>query len=180
MGPCTNKPGRTENVKVGGRLGCSNQEMVELKMIWCRGSKAAIRTRTLNFQRANFSLFKDLLSGNSWVRTVDKKGAQKSWSIFKHHFLQAQDQSIPLNQKLNKGSRSLLWLSREFLKNLKQKNKIYVTWKKGQATQEDDRNIVTECQEVTRKAKTHFLLSLKEYQGQQEGLLQVHHQQKEY
>lgn len=146
----------TENVKVVGSLGCSNQEMVELKMIQCRGGKTAIRTRTLNFQRSNFSLFKDLLSGI----LAEKKEAQKGWSISKHDFLQAQDQCIPTNQKLSKGSRNPLWMRREFLTNLKQKNKIYGMWKKGLATWEDDRNIVTECKEVTRKAKTHFQLSL--------------------
>lgn len=71
-------------MKVGGRLGCSNHEMVELKILH-RGGKAAIRTRALNIQRGNFSLFKDLLSRMSWVRALKKKEVQESWSIFKHH-----------------------------------------------------------------------------------------------
>lgn len=75
-------------MKAGASLGYSNHEMVELKIL-CRGSKAASRTRTLNFQRANFSLFKDLLRGISWVRALEEKWVQESWSIFKHHFLKS-------------------------------------------------------------------------------------------
>lgn len=60
--------------------------MVELKMTWCKGSKAAIRTRTLKFQRANSHLFKDLLIRMSCVRALEKK-IQQSWSIFKHYLL---------------------------------------------------------------------------------------------
>lgn len=71
-------------MKVEGCLGCSNYEMVELKILRT-GGKAAIRTRTLNIQRGNFSLFKDLLSRISWVRALEKKEVQESWSIFKHH-----------------------------------------------------------------------------------------------
>lgn len=76
-------------MKAGGSLGCSNQKMVELKMIQCRGSKAASMTRTLNFERANVSLFKDLLRGISWVRALEENWVQETWSIFKHHFLKS-------------------------------------------------------------------------------------------
>lgn len=40
----------------------SDHEMVELRILH-RGSKSIRTTRTLNFQRANFGLFKDLLRG---------------------------------------------------------------------------------------------------------------------
>lgn len=45
-----------EDVKVGGSLGCSDREMMELSILH-RGSQAVSRTRTLNFQTANFSFF---------------------------------------------------------------------------------------------------------------------------
>lgn len=87
----TNQEGLVEDVKVGGTLGCSDHEIVELRIL-CGGSKAVSKIRTLNFQRAKFDLFKDLLRGIPWVRTVEEKGVQESWSVFKHHFHQAQDQ----------------------------------------------------------------------------------------
>lgn len=65
-------------MKAGGSLGCSNQKMVELKIILRRGSKAASRTRTLPFKRANFSLFKDLRRGISRVRALERRGSKKS------------------------------------------------------------------------------------------------------
>jgi len=56
----TNKEGLVEDVKVGGSLGCSDHEMVEFRILR-GGSRAISRIKTLDFRRANFGLFKDLL-----------------------------------------------------------------------------------------------------------------------
>ena len=56
----TNRDGLVRDVKVGGSLGCSNHEMVEFKMELGGRSKAKSRIATLDFQRANFDLFRDL------------------------------------------------------------------------------------------------------------------------
>lgn len=74
-------------MKAEASLGYSKHEMVELKIV-CRGGNAAMRTRTLNFQRANFSLFRDQLSGISWVRALKEKGVQKAGQ-YSHHFLES-------------------------------------------------------------------------------------------
>jgi len=42
-----------EDVKVGGRLGCSDHEMVEFRIL-LGGSRAISRIKTLDFRRANF------------------------------------------------------------------------------------------------------------------------------
>ena len=68
--------------------------MVESRILHGR-SKATSRTAALDFRRANFGLFKDLLGGIPWVRALEGRGVQNSWLIFKHHFLQAQDRCIP-------------------------------------------------------------------------------------
>ncbi|KAJ7399690.1 hypothetical protein BTVI_112609 [Pitangus sulphuratus] len=133
--------------------------MVELRMLH-GGSKAVSRTRILNFQGAKFGLFKDLLRGIPWVRALEEKGVQESWSIFKNHFLQAQDQCIPMNKKSGKGGRRPAWISKEIPENLKWKKEIYGMWKKGQATWEDCRNIVRVCRDMTRKAKALLELRL--------------------
>ena len=57
----TNKEGLVKEVKVEGSLGCSDHEMVEFKILSGR-SKARSRIATLDFRRANFDLFRDLLS----------------------------------------------------------------------------------------------------------------------
>jgi len=46
------------------------------------------------------------------------------------------------------------------LEKLKWKRKAYTTWKEGQATWEEYRNIVEVCREATRKAKAHLELNL--------------------
>jgi len=56
----TNKEGLVEDVRVGGRLGCSDHEMVEFRILR-GGSRAISGIKTLDFRRANFGLFKELL-----------------------------------------------------------------------------------------------------------------------
>jgi len=58
----TNKEGLDENVKVGGSLGCSDHEMMAFRILR-GGSRAISRITTLDFGRAKFGLFKDLLGG---------------------------------------------------------------------------------------------------------------------
>lgn len=54
-------------------MGCSDHKMVEFKILRGR-SKAIGRTATLDFERANLKLFKDLLGGISWARGSEGKG----------------------------------------------------------------------------------------------------------
>jgi len=78
-----------------------------------RGNRARSRITTLDFRRANFGLFKELLGGIPWVRALEGRGVQESWSLFKHHFLHAQEQCIPLRKKSSKGGRRPAWMSKE-------------------------------------------------------------------
>ncbi|GAB0182218.1 hypothetical protein GRJ2_000687100 [Grus japonensis] len=155
----TNKEGLTEDMKVGGSLVCSDCEMVKFRIL-CGRSRAISRITTLDFRRANFGLFKDLLGRIPWVRALEGKGAQESWSVFKHRFLQAQDQCIPKNRKSSKGGRRPAWMSKELLEKLKRKKEVYQMWKKGLATWEEYKNVVRVCRDATRKAKTHLELNL--------------------
>ena len=50
--------------------------------------------------------------------------------------------------------------SKEPLVKLKQKGKVCRTWKEGQATWEEYRNVVRESREEMRKAKAHLELNL--------------------
>jgi len=86
----TNKEGLAENVKVGDRLGCSDHEMVNFRIL-TGGSRAISRIKTLDFRRANFGLFKELLGGIPWARALKGRGIQECWSLFKHHILHAQE-----------------------------------------------------------------------------------------
>jgi len=72
----TNKEGLVEDVKVGGRLGCSDHGMVEFRIL-CGGSRAISRIKTLYFKRTNFDVFKELLGGMPWVRALEGRGVQE-------------------------------------------------------------------------------------------------------
>jgi len=73
-----NKEGQFEDVKAGGRLGCSDHEMVNFRIL--RGGNRAIsRIEILDFRRANFGLFKQLLEGIPWARALKGRGVQECW-----------------------------------------------------------------------------------------------------
>jgi len=154
----TNKEGLVDDEKAGGSFGCSDHEMVEFRFL--RGGIRAIsRVKTLELRRANFGLFKEVLGGILWVRALEGRGVQESWSLFKHHFLHAQDHCIPLSKKSSKGGRRPAWMSKELLVELRQKRKVYRMWKEGQATWEEYRNVVRACSDAMRKAKVHLELN---------------------
>jgi len=154
-----NKEGLAEDVKVGARLGCIDHEMVNFRNL-CGGSRAKSRIKTLDFRRANFGLLKELLGGIPWVRTLEGRGVQESWSLFKYHILHAQDRCITLRNKSSKRGRRPTWMSKELLAELRWKRKVYGTWKEGQATWEECRNVVRACRDAMRKAKAHLELKL--------------------
>jgi len=116
----TNKVELVENVKAGGSFGCSDHEMVEFRIL-CGESRAISRITALDFRRANFGYFKDLAGGISWVRALEGRGIQKNWSLFKRHFLHAQDRCIPMSKKSSKEGRRPAWMSKELLGELKWK-----------------------------------------------------------
>ena len=96
-----NKDGLVEDVKVGGSLSSSDHEMVNFRTL-CGGSRAISRIKTLDFRRANFGRFKDLLGGIPWVRALESRGVQESCLLFKHHLLHAQDWCACLSKKSRK------------------------------------------------------------------------------
>jgi len=155
----TNEEGLGDDVKVGGSLGCSDYEMVQFSILHGE-SRPISRITTLNFRRANFGLFKDLLGGVPWVKALEGSGLQESWSLFKHHFLHTQDRCIPMSKKSSKGGRRPAWMSKQVLAKLKWKKKVCRMRKEGQATWEEYRNIVRVCKDATRKAKVHLELNL--------------------
>jgi len=66
-----------EDVKVVGSLGSSDHEMVNTRILR-GGSSARSRIFTLDFRRANFGLFKDLLGGIPWFRTLVGRGSKRA------------------------------------------------------------------------------------------------------
>jgi len=86
------------------------------------------RITTLDFRRVNFGFLKDLLGGIPWVRALEDRGIQESWSLFKHYFLHAQDQCIRMSKKSSKGGRRHAWMSKKLLVKFKWKKKVCEMW----------------------------------------------------
>jgi len=63
-------------------------------------------------------------------------------------------------QKISQRARGLAWLNREIWLELQKKIRVYDLWKKGQATQEDYRDVMRLCKEKTRRAEAQLKLSL--------------------
>ncbi|GAB0182885.1 hypothetical protein GRJ2_000753800 [Grus japonensis] len=99
----TNKEGLVGNVKLKGSLGCSDQEMVEFKILRA-ARRAHSKLITLGFRRADSGLFRDLLGRVPWDKALEGREAQESWLIFKHHLLQAQERCIPTRRKSGKNA----------------------------------------------------------------------------
>ncbi|KAF1497439.1 Anaphase-promoting complex subunit 4, partial [Megadyptes antipodes antipodes] len=69
------------------------------------------------------------------------KGIQEGWTIFKKEVLKAQEQAVPVCRKKNGWGRRPAWLNGELLLGLRKKRRVYRLWKKGQATQEEYRDL---------------------------------------
>ncbi|KFQ03373.1 hypothetical protein N329_05067, partial [Haliaeetus albicilla] len=110
--------------------------------------------------RANFGLFRTLVERVPWGMVLKGKGVQEGWTFFKKEILMAQDKAIPIHCKMNHRGRLPAWLSRQCLLGLWKKKRVYHLWKKGQATQEEYRDLVRSCREEIRKAKAQLELNL--------------------
>ena len=85
--------------------------------------RAHSKLTALDFRRADFGLFRDLLGRIPWDKVLEGRGAQDSWLIFKGHLLQAQERCIPTKRKSGKNTRRLPWVNKELLGKVKQKRK---------------------------------------------------------
>ncbi|KAF1544809.1 hypothetical protein FQV19_0013932, partial [Eudyptula minor] len=81
---------------------------------------------------------------------------QEGWTFFKKEVLKAQEQTVPIHHKKNGRGRRRAWLNGKLLLGLRKKRRVYCLWKKGQATQEEYRDLVRSCREEMRKAKAQL------------------------
>ncbi|GAB0187941.1 hypothetical protein GRJ2_001259400 [Grus japonensis] len=86
----TNKEGLVGNVKLKASLGCSGHKMVEFKTLRA-ARRAHSKLTALDFRRADFGLFRDLLGRVPWDEGLEGRGAQENWLVFKDHLLHAQE-----------------------------------------------------------------------------------------
>ena len=110
--------------------------MVEFKILRV-SERVHTKLAALDFRRADFKLFRELLGRVRWDKDLEGREAQESWSIFKNHLLLAQKHCILRKRKAGKNARRPLWINKELLDLLKCKKNIYAEWKQEWVTWED-------------------------------------------
>jgi len=91
------------------------------------GKRVKSKLITLDFRK----VFKYLLGRVSWDKSLDERGTQERWLIFKDHLLQAQERSIPVNNKPGKNAKRPAWMNKELLEKLKCKKRAHREQKQG-------------------------------------------------
>ncbi|PKU39791.1 rna-directed dna polymerase from mobile element jockey-like [Limosa lapponica baueri] len=134
------------DVKAGGSLGCSDHALVEFAVLRDT-DPAKSNIRTLNFRKANFPLFKELVSKGPWETALRDNGAEQSWQIFKDAFHRVQELSIPRCKKSGKEGKTRAWLSQDLLVKLKGKEEMPRQWKQGQVSWEEHREAARLCRD---------------------------------
>ncbi|KFQ47588.1 hypothetical protein N333_10656, partial [Nestor notabilis] len=110
--------------------------------------------------RADFGLFRNLLSKIPWDIALEGRGAQDWWLIFKDHLLHAQECCVPTRRKRSRRARRPPWMDNELLRKLRGKKEAYRRWKRGQVVWEEYRTTVREARDQVRKAKAQLELNL--------------------
>ncbi|KAK4825217.1 hypothetical protein QYF61_025489 [Mycteria americana] len=78
-----------------------------------------------------------------WEAVLKGRGVQEGWAFFTKELLKAQEQAVPMCRKMSQQGRRLAWLNRELWLELRKTRRVYDLWKKGQATQEDYKDVVS-------------------------------------
>ena len=76
-----NREGLLGDVKVGGRLGHTDHEMLDFSVL-AESRRGVSRTATLDFQRADFNLFRTMVERVPWEVVLESMGAQEGWEYF--------------------------------------------------------------------------------------------------
>ncbi|PKU49671.1 rna-directed dna polymerase from mobile element jockey-like [Limosa lapponica baueri] len=110
--------------------------------------------------KANKDNFLESSKKSTEQQFLRDKGGQEGWTLFKKEILKAQEQAVPMRCKIKGRGKRPAWLNKELLMGLREKRRFYHLWKKGQATQEEYRDLVRLYREKVRKAKAQLELNL--------------------
>lgn len=90
-----NKEELVRDPKFGRTLGCRDHEMVLLRILR-GGNKARSQITILEFRRADFGLFRNLLGRIPWDTVLVQRGVQDRGLIFQDHLIYTQELSISM------------------------------------------------------------------------------------
>ena len=122
------------DIRIGGCLGgCNDHTMIEF-MVWRNMRQAKSKISMLNFRKANFQLFRELVNKTPWEMVFMGKGAEQSWQIFKEAFLRVQELSIHRYRKSGKESKRPAWLNWDLQVKLGSNKKMHKQRMQGQVS----------------------------------------------
>jgi len=98
------------DVKTGDSLGCRSHALVEFTIQRDMGKKRSI-VRTLNFRKANFMLFKELVKRMPWEMVLRDRGAEHNWQAFNDAFHRALEFSVLRYKKSCNEGKTPAWRS---------------------------------------------------------------------
>ncbi|RMC12138.1 hypothetical protein DUI87_11273 [Hirundo rustica rustica] len=154
-----NRDGLVGDVVVGGQLGQSDHEIIEFS-IFGEIRRSTSKTLALDFQRADFGLFRRLIQSIPWEAALKNKRVQESWAYLKTEFLRAQEQTVPVCRKVSRWGKCPAWISKEVLEELRNKKRMYQLWKGGQVSHEVFKGAAKACRKKIREAKAQFELRM--------------------
>lgn len=99
----TNKKQLVGADMVEGSLACSDHEIVEFRTLRIK-KKVTSKLTILDFKRADFGVFKNLIGRIPWNKALEGTDVQEHWLEFKNHLLQPQGWSIPMNWSMGKNT----------------------------------------------------------------------------
>ena len=89
-----------EDVRVGGHVGHSDHEMLDFSIL-VETQRGVSRTASLDFWRADFSLFRTMVERVPWKVVLESMGAQEGWEYFKEVILKVQELTVPKSGKMS-------------------------------------------------------------------------------
>lgn len=125
--------------------------MADVRILW-ESSRANHRITALDFSRAEYNPFRDMLGKIQWEAVLERGDVWESYWA-------PSSTMVPAN-KQNQRAQEAGWLSKELLTWHSHTEKVYRRWKEGQIAQENYINSVWPQKDGFRKAKAHLGLNM--------------------
>lgn len=115
-------------MKVGDSLGCSDDEMVEFRILK-RGNKAKGRITTTDFRRAHFGVFRHQLERIPWETALKRREVQDLVAF--------QESPFPSSKMVHLHMQEIKQKQEELLTKRRHKKEAHVRWNEGQVNWEE-------------------------------------------
>lgn len=150
------------NIQVLEPLADSDHNMVEFDFA-VDGKKDKNEMRRPNFNKANFSEFKNKLSRVNWNEEFRDVKANDMWETFMNKFKNANENCVPYSSKFNDKNIKPLWFKRDIENLIKNRNRAYKLHKRfinDIPLRNNYHNIRREVKKEIRKSKRQYEIDI--------------------